>query len=180
MRDIHHHGLAIASAKVGVLTETGVLRRSSDGRLSVLLRSGRHSPSMKRPLPLSALIAGFALAIIPVQAHHSAKAEFDASEIVTLHGIVTRVDWINPHARFYVDVKGDSGKVKNWEFEWGSPNGLMRAGWTRTSLQKGDEVTVRGWRAKDNENLVNAMTIALADGKPILPGASPGQDPSTK
>jgi hypothetical protein len=145
-----------------------------------LPRSGRHKPIMKRPLPLSALIAGFVLATNPVLAHHSAKAEYDASEIVTLHGVVTRVDWINPHARFYIDVKEDSGKVKNWEFEWGSPNGLTRAGWTRTSLQKGDEVTVRGWRAKDNENLVNAMTIALAGGKPILPGASLGQDPSAK
>ncbi len=135
---------------------------------------------MKRSLPSSALIAGFVLATVPVLAHHSAKAEYDASELITLRGTVTRVDWINPHARFYVDVKENSGKVRNWEFEWGSPNGLTRAGWTRTSLQKGDEVTVRGWRAKDNENLVNAITIALADGKPILPGAPPRQDPSTK
>src|SRR5215467_13390997 len=80
----------------------------------------------------------------PLVAHHSFAAEYDASKPVTLKGTVTRVEWTNPHARFYIDVKDDAGAVTNWEFELGSPNGLMRAGWTRNSLKQGDEVSVSG------------------------------------
>src|SRR5580658_1502559 len=130
---------------------------------------------MKRTLTKLHLIAGLGLAAIPALAHHSAKAEFDAAELITLNGTVTRVDWVNPHARFYMDVKEVSGKVTNWEFEWGSPNGLTHAGWTRTSLQRGAQITVRGWRAKDNGNLVNAITITLANGRE-LPAVSSAQD----
>jgi hypothetical protein len=87
---------------------------------------------------------------------------------------------MNPHARFYVDVKDDAGKVVNWEFELGSPNGLMRAGWTRNSLKAGDEVTVKGSRAKDGSKLVNASRIMLADGKSVLSGVSSGENAATK
>jgi DNA/RNA endonuclease YhcR with UshA esterase domain len=90
------------------------------------------------------------MAAAPVLAHHSFSAEYDRSKPITVKGTVTKVEWMNPHARFYVDVKDDSGAVTNWEFELGSPNGLMREGWSRNSLKEGDVVTVsgsrQGWR----------------------------------
>jgi hypothetical protein len=103
-------------------------------------------------------------------AHHSLAADFDASKPVTLHGNVTGVDWMNPHVRFYLDVKDESGKVTSWEFELGSPNTLMRSGWTRGSLKIGDEITVKGCRAKDNPNQANATTILSSDGRVLLSG----------
>ncbi len=134
---------------------------------------------MKRPMLVVPLIA-FLAAAVPGSAHHSFAAEYDANKPITLHGVVTAVEWMNPHARFYVDVKDDSGKVTNWEFELGSPNALMRAGWTRNSLKKGDEVTVRGSLAKDGSKLVNANRVTLADGKAVLSGVSSGESPATK
>ncbi len=77
----------------------------------------------------------------PMMAHHSFTAEYDAAKPVTLTGTVTKVEWMNPHARFYIDVKDDSGTVTNWELELGSPNALMRLGWTRHSLKPGEVVT---------------------------------------
>ena len=115
---------------------------------------------------------GLVAAVAPALAHHSFAAEYDDKKPVTLTGSVTKVEWLNPHARFYVDVKDDSGKVTNWEFELGSPNGLMRKGWTRNSLKPGDVVTVDGYRAKDGSNLGNARTINLADGRKVFAGSA--------
>jgi hypothetical protein len=126
------------------------------------------------------LAGGMMLAAIPGFAHHSFSAEYDRSKPIQLKGTVTKVEWMNPHARFYVDVKDDAGKVTNWEFELGSPNGLMRQGWTRNSLKAGDVVEVNGSRAKDGSNLVNASNVALEDGKRVLGGASSADDPNTK
>ena len=115
------------------------------------------------------------LAATPLTAHHSFGADFDASKPVTLHGTVTKLDWMNPHVRFYMDVRDESGSVTNWEFELGSPNTLLRSGWTRNSLKPGDEVTVKGCRAKDNANQANATSILSRDGKVLLSGVSSGQ-----
>jgi hypothetical protein len=120
------------------------------------------------------------LAAVPMLAHHSFSAEYDRSKSIELNGTVTKVEWMNPHARFYLDVKDDAGKVTNWEFELGSPNGLMRQGWTRNSLKVGDVVQVNGSRAKDGSNLVNASNVAFEDGKRVLGGASSADDPNTK
>ena len=124
--------------------------------------------------PLLILIA------CPAFAHHSFSTQYDASKPVELRGVVTGLDWTNPHARLYLDVKEDSGKVTPWEFELGSPNGLRRAGWTRNSLKKGDEVTVRAFPEKDGSHLANAFSIETADGKSVLLGVSSGRYPSTR
>ena len=128
----------------------------------------------------SVAAAGLTMAVAPMMAHHSFSAEYDRSKPITLKGTVTKVEWMNPHARFYVDVKDDSGAVANWEFELGSPNGLMRQGWSRNSLKEGDVVTVSGSRAKDGANLVNANSVAFEDGKRVLGGASSGENPATQ
>jgi hypothetical protein len=135
---------------------------------------------MRPAFSFLALIAGLGLAAVPAVAHHSFAAEFDSNKPITISGCVTKLEWMNPHARFYLDVKDASGKVTNWEFELGSPNGLMRAGWTRSSLKTGDDVTVKGFRAKDGSNLVNATSVIMSNGKGVLSGASSGENPATK
>src|SRR5580692_12284252 len=111
--------------------------------------------------------AGLLMSALPVFAHHSFAAEYDASKPVDLKGVVTKVEWTNPHARFYVDVKDENGKVTNWNFELASPNVLGRQGWTRHSLNIGDIITVEGSRAKDGSQMANARTVTLADGKKV-------------
>jgi uncharacterized protein DUF6152 len=129
---------------------------------------------------MSLLAGGLMAAAVPGFAHHSFSAEYDRSKPISLKGTVTKVEWMNPHARFYVDVKDDGGKVTNWEFELGSPNGLMRSGWTRNSLKIGEVVSVNGSRAKDGSNLVNASSVAFDDGKKVFSGVSSADDPNTK
>jgi hypothetical protein len=114
----------------------------------------------------------------PIMAHHSFTAEYDATKPVTLTGSVTKVEWMNPHARFYIDVKDDAGAVTNWELELGSPNALMRLGWTRNSLKPGEQVTVEGSLAKDGSKLANARKVTLADGKKVFAGSA--QEGDTK
>ena len=121
---------------------------------------------------LCGLAVVLGLAAMPALAHHSFAAEYDAAKPVTLTGTVTKVEWMNPHARFYIDVKDEGGKVTNWELELGSPNGLMRRGWTRHSMKEGDTVTVNGSLAKDGSNLANARTVKLADGKALFAGSA--------
>ena len=112
-----------------------------------------------------------------VSAHHSFAAEYDANKPVTLKGTVSKVEWTNPHARFYVDVKDDKGAVTTWNFELASPNVLRRNGWTRTSLNIGDEVTVEGAMAKDGSKMANARVVKLADGRRVFAGSSGGDAP---
>jgi hypothetical protein len=108
----------------------------------------------------------------PVIAHHSFAAEFDAEKPIELTGTVTKVDWMNPHTFFYIDVETDSGEYENWALELGSPNGLTRRGWTRSSLQIGDTVTVTGSRARDGSLKGNARSVVLSDGKRLFNGAA--------
>ena len=107
-------------------------------------------------------------------AHHSFAAQYDRNKPWTLNGPVTQVDWINPHARFFVDSKDASGKIVNWEVELAAPAMLLRRGWTRNSLKIGEVVTVNGSLAKDGSNLLNAMTVTLSDGKKVFAGSSGG------
>jgi hypothetical protein len=124
----------------------------------------------------AAAILIVAAAAVPLVAHHSFAAEFDRTKTLTLTGTVTKVEWANPHARFYIDVKDQSGKLNNWDFELGSPNGLMRRGWTRNSLKIGDVVTVTGWAAKVSPYVGNAGTVTLANGKKVFAGSSAEND----
>jgi hypothetical protein len=127
-----------------------------------------------------AVLAG-AIALIactlPVFAHHSFAAEFDAAQVVNLTGVVTKVEWMNPHTYFYVDVKDAStGKVTNWACEMGSPNGLTRQGWTRNTLRVGMTVSLEGTRAKDGSSRANARNV-MVDGKKLGAASSEGTNP---
>jgi hypothetical protein len=126
---------------------------------------------------LAVFTAGIGLLVAgaPVAAHHSFAAEYDASKPVTIKGTVTRVEWTNPHARFYVDVKEGSGSVTNWNLELASPNVLARQGWTRNSLKIGDQITVEGSMAKDGSKMANAKLVTLADGKKVFAGSPGGE-----
>ncbi|HYR88611.1 MAG TPA: DUF6152 family protein [Terriglobia bacterium] len=112
---------------------------------------------------LAALLVGIGLLLAArsLVAHHAFAAEFDADKPITLTGAVTKVEWTNPHAWFYIDVKDETGKVTNWGLEMGSPNGLMRSGWTRTSMKLGEVVTVEASRAKNGSNSANAKVVIL-------------------
>jgi hypothetical protein len=123
---------------------------------------------------LFAIVAATVLlaSAVPAFAHHSFAAEFDRGKPVTFTGTVTKLEWANPHARFYVDVKDENGTIANWDFELASPNGLMRRGWSRNSLKPGDVITVTGWAAKNSPHVGNASAVTFADGKKVFAGSS--------
>jgi hypothetical protein len=114
----------------------------------------------------------------PVFAHHSFRAEFDSSKPKEFVGAVTKVEWFNPHARFYIDVKDETGRVTNWNFELGSPLQLRRQGWRQDSLKVGDQITVEGYLAKDGSKMASASKITLADGRTVFNGSSADGSPS--
>lgn len=110
---------------------------------------------------------------LAAHAHHSFAAEYDRDKPVTLTGAITKVEWTNPHARIYLDVKNETtGALENWDFELGPPNGLMRQGWTRNSLRQGHVVTINGFLSKDQPRVANARSVFLPDGRQVLAGSS--------
>jgi hypothetical protein len=124
---------------------------------------------------LLTVLATAALALpVATLAHHSFAAEFDANAPVEISGYVTKVEWTNPHVFFFVDVETEDGEFQNWAIELASPNGLMRRGWTRNSMQIGDVVTVTGTRARDGSYKANARAVALANGQRLFAGSSQG------
>lgn len=113
----------------------------------------------------------------PLAAHHAFAAEFDVNQPVKVKGTITKVEWVNPHAWLYVDVKGDDGKVTNWRFELGAPNAMIRLGWRKESVPAGLEVSITGFRAKSGDNVGNGRSIILPDGKELFSGGSgPGSE----
>ena len=125
-------------------------------------------------LRLALAVAGFGLlAAVPVAAHHSFAAEFDGSKAVRLRGILTKIEWTNPHSYFYIDVKGDDGSVVKWGCEAGAPGALSRRGFKRGDIKLGDTVVVDGYLAKDGSHLIDARRVTLPDGR-IVSGASAG------
>ena len=112
------------------------------------------------------------LAAAPIFAHHSVSAEFDVNHQITYTGIITRVDWSNPHIYFYVDVKDVRDKVTNWAFEGAGPNTLARLGWMRDTLKAGDRVTVVAFPARDGANVASARKVTLGNGRTVLDGVA--------
>ena len=133
----------------------------------------KHSALFLTLVILVGLVALVATAS-PVLAHHSFSAQYDANKPITLKGVVTKFEWTNPHARFFIDVVDEKGVVTSWNLELGSPNILSRAGWTRKALAVGDKVTVEGALAKDGSKMANARTVTLASGKTVFAGSSGG------
>ena len=125
---------------------------------------------------MAALVLGgvaFLSTSMPANAHHSFEAEYDRSKPVMVTGAVTKMEWMNPHIYFFIDIEDENGEVSNWAVEGGAPNGLYRRGWRKDSLEPGDEVQVDGWLAKDGSNSMNSGTVVrLSDGLRLFAGTS--------
>lgn len=127
---------------------------------------------MKAKLRLTLIAAATCWTGTPALGHHSFAAEFDADSPIDLTGVVTKIEWMNPHTFFYIDVETEDGDYENWALEMGSPNGLMRRGWARDSLKIGDEVSVTGSRAKDGSFKGNVRSVVLSTGQRLFAGSS--------
>jgi hypothetical protein len=126
--------------------------------------------------PVKTTFLLFLLTCLPLAAHHSFAAEYDANSVVEFDAVVTKLEWTNPHAHFYIDVTDTTGNVSHWNFELASPNMLNRNGFTRKSLQVGDKVHVTGSRAKDGTNTAATSRIVFADGRVLtMTGAQQGK-----
>jgi len=117
-----------------------------------------------------AVAFGLPLATAPLSAHHSFAAEYDGKKPIQLQGVVTKIDWENPHVYVYLDVKDDAGKVVNWALEGHPPNTLRRTGWTKGALRVGDTISVSGWRSKDDSVRIAGREVTLPDGKKLYLG----------
>jgi len=127
---------------------------------------------------LLAVAFGAFLTVTPLRAHHSFSAEYDSKRPVVLKGTVTKVEWMNPHVYFYLDVTSESGDITNWALEMGPPNGLERSGWTRNTMKVGDDVIVEATLAKDNSKQANARSVTMAStGKKLGAGSSERSNP---
>jgi hypothetical protein len=135
---------------------------------------------MKRSLWAVSICAGLLLtAPAPAWAHHAFQAEFDQRKPVKLEGKVTDMEWINPHAWIHIDVKNPDGTVTNWMVECGSPNIMLRRGFTKRSLEVGTDISVQGYQAKNGSMRANGSSVTFADGKKLFVGGSNPDDPTT-
>jgi hypothetical protein len=127
---------------------------------------------MKRKLA-ALLGVTFVAFVVPLAAHHSFAAEYDASKAIRITGVISKVEWTNPHSYLYIDVKDERGNALTWTCEGGAPNALSRRGFTKNSIKLGDTVTIDGYGAKDGSHLMDARRITLSDGRSFYSG-SPG------
>lgn len=135
---------------------------------------------MPKKFSIAAVVALALAGAAPLAAHHAFAAEFDVNQPVKVKGTITKVEWVNPHAWLYVDVKGDDGKVVNWRFELGAPNAMIRLGWRKDSVPPGLEVAITGFRAKNGEAVANGRSIILPNGRELFSGGSgPGSQGNT-
>ena len=141
---------------------------------------------MRKTLAVVIAGAGLLLGTVPVRAHHAFAAEFDAKKPLQLKGTVTKMEWINPHAWIHIDVKKPDGTVESWMIEGGTPNTLLRRGFTKNSLLPGTEIAVDGYQAKDGSHRANGRDLTLPDGKKLFMGSSgtgapaDGKDPTDR
>ena len=131
---------------------------------------------MRIKLLLLATAVGLLIPVTSALAHHAFAAEYDEKKPVTLTGTVTKVEWMNPHVFFYIDVKDAEGKVTNWRGEGGNLSTLMRRGWRKDSLKIGEIITIEGSLAKSGQPLVNARTVTRADGQKLFAGSAGGEE----
>jgi len=131
-----------------------------------------------RLLAAAAVTLALIVPSVPASAHHAFAAEFDVNKLITMTGVVTKVEWTNPHAWLNISVTDAGGAVTVWSLELASPNGLMRKGWTRNSVKPGDKITVMGYEAKDGSKMANTRSVTLSDGRKIFAGSSIDNDPN--
>lgn len=131
-------------------------------------------PKMSRAL--YAMLTVLLVITMRLSAHHSFASEYDANRLVKVSGTVTDFEWTNPHAMLYIDGTDETGKSAQWKFEMGAPGGLIRRGWKKLELHKGDHITITGFAAKDAENAANAATVTMPDGRKLFGGfaSTPG------
>jgi len=128
---------------------------------------------MRASAPLMIGMAAIAAVTSPAQAHHSFRSQYDAEQTITLTGVVTRLDWMNPHVYFFLDITAeDTGELETWAFEMGAPHLLQRIGWKRNTMQVGETVTVNGTRARDGSKTVNALRVTVTASGEVLGAAS--------
>ena len=127
---------------------------------------------MKRHVLFLSVTVGVLLAAVPALAHHAFTAEYDAKQPITIKGSLTKIEWTNPHAWIYVNVKDDDGQIVNWGVEFGAPNAMLRRGLRKTDFPEGLAVIVKGYRAKNGSLSINGTTVKLPDGRDLLVGSS--------
>ena len=126
------------------------------------------------------LLIGVLLGAAPALAHHTFSVEYDASKCSDMTGTLTKVDWENPHAHLYIDVKADNGDTEHWTMELGNPKKLANNGWKKDMVKMGDMVTVNGWKARDGSNRANVNTVTMSNGKKLAAGSSYFEGPKEK
>jgi len=127
---------------------------------------------VRKAFGIAAVVAISLAGSNPSFAHHAFSAEFDQSKPVKVAGAITKLEWTNPHAWIFVDVKGNDGKVVPWRFEMGAPNALLRAGWSKSDIKVGTEVTISGFMARSGGSVGNAFQVRLPDGRDLFAGSS--------